>query len=331
MDIHLKFMPTEQRAFVEKIIKRSNLNVDSLANMVTISPRNFRDWRREKISLSKTAALLLSKKFRVDLPEKISTLEKRWKSSIVDRGRRGGIAYKIAYGNPGTIEGRKKGGTKTLKILRSKGVVPKIRIFKKPKHSEKFAEFVGIMLGDGSIGKLQISITLNSIKDLEYSIYVSTLSSTLFGSKPKIRRRKNANAIEIYYNGMNLVKFLISNGLVQGNKVKKQVEVPGWIKINQKYKILCLRGLMDTDGGIFIHKYRVNGKVYSYPKVNFTNSSLPLLDFVYETLLGLGFNPKIIKNIENKKVWLYNSHEVKKYLDLVGSSNLRLNQYKQGG
>ena len=91
-----------------------------------------------------------------------------------------------------------------------------------------------------------------------------------------------------------------------------------------EYSAACLRGLMDTDGGVFLHKYRVNGKIYSYKKICFTNRSVPLLDFVEETLLRLGFNPKKILKVENKKVWLYNSNEVEEYLGLVGTSNQRL-------
>jgi len=53
-------------------------------------------------------------------------------------------------------------------------------------------------------------------------------------------------------------------------------------------------------------------------------TEVPLLDFVEETLLRLGFNPKKILKVENKKVWLYNSNEVEEYLGLVGTSNQRL-------
>jgi len=81
---------------------------------------------------------------------------------------------------------------------------------------------------------------------------------------------------------------------------------------------------MDTDGGIFIHKYKVNKKQYSYKKICFTNRSLPLLIFVKETLEELGFTPKLITKVENKKVWLYNEQEVKNYMRIVGSHNERL-------
>ena len=331
METHLKFRRGQQKLFITNVIQKSGLSTNDLAKIVHISPRNFRDWKNENVSIATKATLLLSNSFNVEIPEQVKILENRWKLNKAKAGKIGGIAYKKRHGNPGTYEGRKKGGLRTLKILRMRGIVPSVVMFHKPKFSTKLAEFIGIMLGDGSLGKLQISITLNSVKDLDYSQYVVNLCESLFGHKPKIRKRKNANALEIYFNGKNIVKILTSFGLIQGNKVKNQVGVPDWIKSNSKFKKVCLRGLMDTDGGVFIHRYKVNGKEYFYKKICFTNYSLPLLNFVYKTLKNLGFTPKIKDKVVNKKVWLYNSHEVEKYLTVIGSSNLRLNQHKQGG
>ncbi|MCX6704929.1 MAG: LAGLIDADG family homing endonuclease, partial [Candidatus Woesebacteria bacterium] len=106
------------------------------------------------------------------------------------------------------------------------------------------------------------------------------------------------------------------------------VGVPDWIQQKNEYRIACLRGLMDTDGGVFIHKYKVNNKYYSYRKICFTNRSVPLLRFVYDTLKELGLTAKIVDKVENKKVWLYNTHEVASYLAIVKSSNWRLNRYQ---
>ncbi|MFH1785250.1 MAG: hypothetical protein ABH842_02390 [Candidatus Micrarchaeota archaeon] len=67
---------------------------------------------------------------------------------------------------------------------------------------EELAEFVGILLGDGNIGiykstvngriktQYRIKITLNSVKDKEYSKYVASLIKIIFGKDPKIRFRK---------------------------------------------------------------------------------------------------------------------------------------------
>lgn len=329
MKIHLKFLPGDQTKFIENILNESGLSIEQISNIVSVSSRNFRDWKREKITISKEAAVYLSERYNIKFPEKIEDLEKRWHVFFSLKSKPAGLAYKAKYGNPGTEFGRIKGGQKTLKLLRQKGIIPQIVYFRKPRKSKKLAELVGILLGDGSIGKLQVSITLNSIMDLDYSNYVRKLCNSIFNKNPKVRKRNNANALDIYYNGENLTKRLIDLGMVIGNKVKKQVDVPNWVKQDRKYSLMCLRGLMDTDGGVFIHQYKVNGKIYNYKKICFTNHSIPLLDFVYQTLKSNNLHPKIIKqkNMVNKKVWLYNSHEIDKYFDLVGSSNQRLNKY----
>ena len=86
----------------------------------------------------------------------------------------------------------------------------------------------------------------------------------------------------------------------------------------------CVKGLMDTDGGIFNHSYKVNGKKYSYRKLCFVNRSVPLLNFVYSILRNESFTPKLIDRIANKRVWLYNMREVQKYLEVIGTGNPRL-------
>lgn len=280
--------------------------------------------------MTKSAVLIISKKYQISLPEKIEILEKRWINYKSEKGKIGGFAFKKLYSNPATIEGRKKGGKRAMEILKQRGIVPPIKEFKYPPHSIELAEFVGIMLGDGGITKEQIAITLNRKADKNYILYVKKLSDFLFGEEPKYFQRKDCKADVIYYNGINIVRFITGIGLKIGNKVRQQVSVPGWIGRNIKYKIACLKGLMDTDGGIFTHKYKVNGKIYSYKKICFTNRSMPLLYFVEDTLNELGFTAKTIYKVENKKVWLYNSKEVIKYLDEIGSSNERLLKFRHG-
>lgn len=323
----LKFPHGQQRKFVESIFEKSGLNAENLSKIARVSSRTIRDWKREKFNIPVKAVYIFCKRFQIQKPVNITQMIKVWRKNKLEISRDGGFAYYHKFGLPGSIESRRRGGYAGIAKLRKLGLATPVRHFRTPKESVELAEFVGIMLGDGSIGKLQISITLNSIVDADYSIFVSNLCNKLFGCYPIIMKKKNCNAVSVYYNGINLVKFLCRIGMVVGNKVKQQVGVPPWILKNVEYKKVCLRGLMDTDGGVFIHKYKVNGKEYSYKKICFTSYSLPLLYFVYNTLKELGFTPKIIDKVVNKKVWLYNTHEVAKYLEFVKSSNQRLNRY----
>lgn len=328
MENHVKFSDGKQREFLLRVQRVSNLNVDGLAKIAGVTPRNFRDWKREKLCIRSKVAVDFSLKFGVSLPEEIDEMEMRWRNLKSISGKIGGFACFRKYGSPGTKTGRIKGGRNALKILRMRGVVPEIKVFKRPVVSEPLAELIGILLGDGGITIGQVIITLNSRTDKDYASFVIDLENKILGEKPKFFFKKDCNAISIYLNGINLVKVLKGLGLKVGNKVKQQVEVPLWIKENINFKVACLRGLMDTDGGIFIHKYKINNKLYKYRKICFTNRSLPLLLFTKEVLEELGFTPKIITKVENKKVWLYNSSEVSRYLEIVGSHNTRLLKYK---
>lgn len=329
----LKFPKRGQKKIVEDIFEKSNLDACGLGDIVGVSPRTIRDWKREKYCISKRALTKLCYLYSIPLPKSTTKLIRNWQQYRFNISQRGGLAFYKKYGLPGTKESRIRGGLAGLAKIRALELAPPIKIFRSPRKSVNLAEFVGIMLGDGSVGKQQMSITLNSIADAKYIKYVSHLCEELFGVTPKLKKKKNCNAVDIYYSGVNLIAFLQKIGLKKGNKVKQQVDVPNWIKCQQKFKIMCLRGLMDTDGGVFLHKYKVNSKQYMYQKICFSNHSIPLLLFVFKVLQELGFNPKIInqKNVVNKKVWLYNSLEVEKYLNIVGSSNLRLNRFKFGG
>ncbi len=327
MEKRVKFKPGDQKRWIEKVMKASSLSIKELAAVAKIHPRSFRDWKNEKLAMSFFAMNLFCKKFNIEPPERKEVLIKRWLEARKKRNRIGGIARFKKYGNPGTEEGRKKGGLNSIKKLRESRKIPIAKIYNIPSRSVSLAEFVGIMLGDGGITTSQCTITLNSISDIDYISFVSNLANQLFGEKPKTFKKRDCNAVVLYYNSVFLTRYFCSIGLVVGNKVKQQVGVPEWITTNLEYKIACLRGLMDTDGGVFLHRYLVNGKKYVYKKISFSNRSLPLLNFVYETLSELGFAPKIINKVENKKVWLYNESEINRYLKEIGSNNKRLLKY----
>ncbi len=328
-NLRIKFLPGQQNEFIERIYMESKLSTKELANIVGIHRRSFSDWRRDKLNMTLFAAELFCKRLNINLPEEKTILIDRWRKAKTEAGRIGGIALFKKHGSPATLEGRRKGGIKTLANLRRNGIIPIFKIYNSPSFSVELAEYVGIMLGDGGITSGQCAITLNSVADHDYVIFVSLLAEKLFGEAPKTFKRKHDKAIVLYYSGVRLVEFLVKIGLKIGNKVRQQVDVPDWVKNSKKYRIACLRGLMDTDGGVFLHKYKVNLKVYSYRKICFSNRSIPLLIFVKSTLEELGFTAKVIDKVENKKVWLYNTNEVGEYLKKVGTNNPRL--LKHGG
>lgn len=242
----------------------------------------------------------------------------------VNKSRLGGLKRVALYGNPGTLEGRSKGGFQTCKLFQSRPELARKRGFiirkeiQKPPQDTELASFIGIMLGDGSIcSRYQFTVSFNYKTDREYAEYVARLIKRLFAVRHTISRKRGCLGADIVVSSVGIVSFLLARGLTAGNKIKNQVDIPGWIKNNTNFQKACLRGLFDTDGSLYCHRYKVNGKWYEYLKLDFTSCSKPLLYSVYEILSNLG----IKYALKGVHISISAQADVNKYLAKVGSSN----------
>ena len=197
-----------------------------------------------------------------------------------------------------------------------------------PRNSSLLAEFLGITFGDGGIGNpWQLVITLNAISDKAYSNYIKQIINKLFQIKPVIWKRRGENTLRIVCSSISLVDFLIKKGCVKGNKVKQQLDAPLWIKKVPSYNKAFVRGLVDTDGCLYIHKHYTKGKLYKNIGFCFTSVSLPLLKSVGDILKENNINPHYR---DDKRIFLYGEKPIKRYLQIFGSSNSRIiNKYKK--
>lgn len=314
------FQDGELKSFINEAQRKLNISTTKLAQLLELSSRTIRDWKREKFKPNKDAILKLSQLSDLKLPT-YKIIPDYW---YVSKGARlGGKRRYELYGVLGTIQDRSKGGkaswdkrknNQELWLKYTKTII-------EPKESAELAEFMGIMLGDGGLTHFQCSIYLNSETDQEFAFYTKNLINKLFGLIPKIYIHKKHKVWRISISSVNLVKYLTSKGLSLGNKVHLQVEVPNWIQQKPEYIKACIRGLIDTDGSLIIHRYRIKGKEYSYPRLTFSNKSQPLLNFVYRELKFLGFNPKI----NRYEICLYSQDEVRKYLEIIGVNNYKPN------
>lgn len=315
----LSFQDGELNKFIQQVLLVLRLNSDDLGKMLGVSGRTIRDWKREKFKPSKDLIVKMHNFSGVSLP-KSQILSQYWNAP--NAGRVGGKRRYKLYGALGTYESRVKGGVMSwYKRRKDPELLSKYtNTFNKPDHSPNFAEFVGIMLGDGGLTSSQLSVYLSSETDQEFAYYVCELIKTLFNLTPSIYKSKRAKFWTVSLSSMNLVKYLTAQGLCAGNKVQLQVGVPVWIYSDLSYIKSCIRGLIDTDGCFSIHKYKVNGKEYFYPKIIFVNRSEPLLEFVYQGLIKIGLHPK---RPYKYQVWIHNQNEVYKYLQEVGVSNYK--------
>jgi len=326
--MRILFKKGEQQKFMEKIL--SEISVAKAAKICNLSERTIRDWRREKFLMQKNAMLKLCKATNTPEPKNLEEKTDFWYA--IKGAKLGGIMGSAAcikkYGCVGGPNRKKawnkwwdeKGKFNDSFLFRRKPI-------RKPPKSSELAEFFGIMLGDGGIsarGK-QIHITLNCFDDTEYIKYVCNIIEKLFKRKPGICERKNDSVFVISVSSMDLIDYLVKLGLRKGNKIKLQVDIPDWIKNNKFYSIACVRGLVDTDGCVFNHKYKVKGKFYNYIKLSFTSYSQPMRKSVYSILYSLGIKSRLFSY---RDVRIDSQEDMKKYFKIIGSSNQKhLNKY----
>lgn len=179
------------------------------------------------------------------------------------------------------------------------------------------------MIGDGGINNpWQANITLNAIADKSYSEYVVALSRKLFSLTPEVRKQKGKQALIVSLTSITLVDYLVESGLPRGNKIKAGLCIPDWILKKSTYRVACVRGLMDTDGCLYVHKHSVLGRSYENIGLCFSSHSPPLIKQVAEIFEEFGIIPHISKH--GRSIYLYKASAVSKYLDTFDTSNERI-------
>lgn len=316
----LLFKKGGQKDFLSTAKNKLRGNTASLAKLCGVHERTVRDWLREKYLISQSATGKISERLKIETPEIVKTLPDFW--SISKAGKIGAVArYKI-YDNPGTREGRSKGGTKSCFLQQKasiKGMSTGFVVRKSihiPQNSTALAEAIGIILGDGSINRFQVSISISALVDREYADYIDILFRRLF-KIDVARQRIRRNTIYLTLSSRNLVDYLNNMGLKIGDKIRNKLSIPKWILDNENCLKTCLRGLFDTDGCIYYHRHFTRGREYNDIGWSFRNVNTNLLREFQNFLLKKGFKSKMKEN----GVWIYNRHDIHRYFDEIGSSN----------
>lgn len=197
-----------------------------------------------------------------------------------------------------------------------------------PKKSALLAEFMGIMLGDGGINNdWQANITLNANADAAYAVKIVAMIRELFDVEPAVRKRKDRNTLVISISSTTVVDYLVSLGLVRGNKIQGKARIPAWIERNKSYRTTCVRGLVDTDGCLYTHVHKVAGKQYKNIGLCFSNHAEGLIDGVASAFEQFGIVPHISNT--GTRIYLYSEEAVARYLSVFGTSNPRIQNVYQ--
>jgi len=180
--------------------------------------------------------------------------------------------------------------------------------------SVAFAEFLGIMFGDGHVSHSQVLVTLGN-KEIVYVQYVKHLLENLFSLKARISIRngfkQDKKYRNVYISSVVLSKWLKTEGLVS-NKVISQVDVAPWIFTKKEFMEHFLRGFFDTDGSVYKLTYGV--------QISFSNRSVPLLKSLQVMLSTLGYSPSILSV---HKVYLTRKKDVIRFFSEIKPSNIK--------
>src|SRR3989344_7863025 len=164
------FLPKgAQRKFIESVQFKLDTGIDDIAGKIGVHRRTLFDWRREKYLISKSGLSKLSKLGGLPVPSGIKIKDPFWYTNL--GANKGWFTIQKRYGRIPVDEAYRK--KRWYEWWQNKGKFQDRDIFhpfpfSKPSKSEKLAEFMGIMMGDGGMNKNQLAITLHYKDDAEF-------------------------------------------------------------------------------------------------------------------------------------------------------------------
>jgi hypothetical protein len=173
---------------------------------------------------------------------------------------------------------------------------------KDPVKGPHLAEFIGALLGDGSVGCYQckagdkiktqyrVKISGDASEDLDYfSDFLKPLMNGLFDKEPLLRFKRGERTLELLYFGQPVYEYLLNLGVAPSPKRDRAV-IPPFI-LQEGLGKHFLRGLFDTDGCVIFDKQK--SKEHSYPRLEIKMLPSPMRKQTLEILSYLGFRPII--------------------------------------
>lgn len=178
------------------------------------------------------------------------------------------------------------------------------------------AYITGLAIGDGNLSLVRKTVRLRISCDDKYPELILRVVSSLKSLLPQnrvgtVKKKENCTDVYVYSNHLENLLGWKAKG---GSKDLQKVSVPTWIQENEEYKINCLRGLIETDGAIYIDR--------GYRMAIFSTIIPNLAEDVFNLINSLGFKSRLYKIPEKKsthghKYQVRLSKDVQRFLDIV--------------
>ena len=187
----------------------------------------------------------------------------------------------------------------------------------------KLAEFIGIMLGDGSMsikkikGQNRIKITFNS-KEQQYINFVKNLIEKLFNVTPILKFRKKENTADLFIFRRGVINHLMDLGLALSPK-RNNAKIPESF-LNNDLELDVLRGCFDTDGSVVL----ANNNGTLYPRLEIKVCPSPMQKQIPEILCRRGFRFGVYDIVNGeKRIQMNGKSQLEKWIKLVKFSNIK--------
>lgn len=305
--MRIQFAKGRQQYFIDAVCRKLNKNLKELSAELNIQNKvgysAVKHYHQERLLLPLIIAEELSRISNIEWEnfEHKNLLLDNW--GMIKGGKNGYQSLVKKY--PHMLAKWRQIGMKKFIVFAGKNRKKVIL----PKMNKELAEFIGICLGDGTLTKYFLRISLDARYDLSYADYIMNLIFRIFGIQARLRKENGKNLIYVTLHSITVCEFLHEKcGLPFGDKIINAASIPKLIIVNPELIKNCIRGLIDTDGTIYrgdtVYFYSNNIKLIM--QVKKVNSKLKIFTHVDDTRICTNSWPHTIS-----------------YFRKIGSSNLK--------
>ncbi len=226
----------------------------------------------------------------------------------------------------------------TCNWLKEKGLLP-LKI--NNKNLKLISKILGATFGDGGVFENLNGIFLSSSEKEAVKEFRKDIEKVF-----KIRKEQNSRIIEggeyghswCYQNtNRNIIRFFLALGAPRGNKTKKELKIPGWIKINSKWEDEFYSSLFGNEMGIpKVHKQQNRMQTFDFSitgNISFDKNRYEFLNKIKDYLKRKNVKCNIIKRTNlsetNYLYRLFISTKFENIINFLTQCNLNYCKYKK--